>query len=159
MALSLNGWTPLTVAIYWSITNYSERGSKEAATADTFRIIARDILSSPNFKADNIDVANDEEGTALYYATTYGMSELVPLLLKRGAKMDSQGGWICQFDLKSLETFLDDCISCDTQGKKVSEAVLQFDYTFFANSLDKEIAGDKIRSNNSFERGVNLICG
>ena len=90
MALSTNGWTPLTVAMYWASYTY-ERDSKEAAKAETLKILAKDILSSPNFKAEHIDAVNTEEGTALYYATAYAMPELVSLLLKKGAKMDMQG--------------------------------------------------------------------
>ena len=111
MALSVNGWTPLTVAIYWAITTSSEKDSREAATAETLRMLAKDILSAPNFKAEHIDAVNDEEGTALYYATAYAMPELVPLLLKRGARMYMQGGQMYQFEEENLETFLDACIS------------------------------------------------
>ena len=139
MALSTNGWTPLTVAIYWAIgpTSY-ERDSKEAATAETLKMLAKDILNAPDFKAEHIDAVNDEEGTALHYATAYAMPELVPLLLKRGARMDMQGGQMYQFEEKNLESFLDACISYESQGKKVSECILKFDYTFMVNSLDKE---------------------
>ena len=86
MALSTNGWTPLTVAIYWACNTSYERDSKEAATAETLKMLAKDILSAPHFKAEHIDAVNDEEGTALHYATAYAMPELVPLLLKRGAR-------------------------------------------------------------------------
>jgi len=66
------------------------------------------------------------------------MPELVPLLLKRGARMYMQGGQMYQFEEENLETFLDACISYESQGKQVSECILQFDYTFLINSSDKE---------------------
>ena len=43
-----------------------------------------------------------------------------------------------QFKEEHLEAFLDACISYESQGKKVSECQLQFDFTFLNNSLDKE---------------------
>ena len=136
MALSVSGWTPLAVAIYWAIT--TSRDENQSATEANLHQLAKNILSAQNFKAEHIDAVNDEEGTALHYATAYAMPELVLLLLKRGARMYMKGGQMYQFQEEHLEAFLDVCISYHSQGKKVSECILQFDYTFFNNSLDKE---------------------
>ena len=142
MALSVTGWTPLAVAIYWSIT--SSRDENQSATASNLRQFARNILNAQNFKAEHIDAVNDEEGTALHYATTYAMPDLVLLLLKRGARMyNMQVGDIYQFQEEHLEAFLDTCIYYESQGKKVSECSLHFDYTFLNDSLDKEVDQEK----------------
>ena len=44
------------------------------------------------------------------------------------------------FEERDLETFLDACISYESQGKKVSECILKFDYTFMIKSLDTRVS-------------------
>ena len=90
MALSGSGWTLLAVAIYWAIA--SSRDENRTATATQLHELPRKILNAENFKAEHIDAVNDEEGTALHYATAYAMPELVLLLLKRGARMYMKEG-------------------------------------------------------------------
>ena len=140
MALSFSGWTPLSVAIYWAIT--SSRDENQSETVAQLHQIARTILNTENFNAEHIDAVNDEEGTALHYATAYAMPELVLLLLKRGARMYMQGGQMYQFQEEDLESFLDTCISYESQGKKVSECNLQLNYNFLINSLETENANN-----------------
>ena len=79
MALSLTGWTPLTVCVYWSLLASKDPGAR--MVADSLRELASKILSSPRFTPTNLDAVNDEGGTALGYATTYGLSELVILII------------------------------------------------------------------------------
>ena len=151
MALSVSGWTPLSLAIYLAIT--SSREENQSAKAGDLHQIARSILNAENFKAEHIDAVNDEEGTALHYATAYAMPELVLLLLKRGARMYRQGsGQMHQFQEEHLESFLDTCISYESQGKKVSECSLQFNYTFLNNSLEA-----KIEVNNAAKEGEVVV--
>ena len=58
-----------------------------------------------------------------------------------------QVGDIYQFQEEHLEAFLDTCISYESQGKKVSECSLQFDYTFLNDSQDKEVDQEKNNKN------------
>ena len=59
-------------------------------------------------------------------------------------------GRMHQFQEEHLEAFLDACISYESQGKKVSECKIQFDYTFLNNALDKETncASKEVESEN-----------
>ena len=136
MTLTTCGWTPLSSAIYWAITTSFDDNNPEKA-AD-LQDLAVKMLKAPDFQAKHIDAVNDIEGTALYYATAYALPELVVLLLQRGARVYTKKGKLYPFQEEWLQTFLDNCISYESRGKKVSECILQFDYTFLTNSKDKE---------------------
>ena len=56
--------------------------------------------------------------------------------------MYMQGGQMYQFQEEDLESFLDTCISYESQGKKVSECNLQLNYNFLINSLETENANN-----------------
>merc|ERR1719350_629302 len=84
--------------------------------------------------------------------------------------MNMEGGEMYQFEEKyqfeerDLETFLDACMSYESQGKKVSECVLKFDYTFMINSLDKKTAKvtkeiEKEKKNNKTTESKNAAKG
>ena len=118
MALSLKGWNPLSVSLYWS-PNYPEQ-----------RMVTRKILNSANFCAENINHVTEMGDTPMGYAVAYGMSDFVVQMLERGAKMYEPSGTLFEFTVTDLEKYLDKCISFDSKGKKISDCVLRFDFSF-----------------------------
>ena len=140
MVASSTGWTPLTVCLYWALLLSKDR--QVQAQCASLQQIAKKILTQPGFRPDNIDQENDEGGTALGYATAYGLAEIVTLLLKKGASMykphvDGEKAVMFEFSELEVENFLDGCISYESQGKKISDCVLQFDFTFLKRRAKK----------------------
>jgi hypothetical protein len=95
--------------------------------------VANNILKSPQFTAGNINLINDAGETALGYATAYGMNDIVPLLLKKGASPYKNRD-MYDFSEKDLEKYLDSCINFESKMKKISESSLQLDFKFFKAS-------------------------
>ena len=112
MIASKNGWTGLTRSLYYNMLD-----------------MAKNILKSSQFKPENINLVNKAGETALGYATAYGMADIVPLLLKKGAS-PYKNGEMYDFSEKDLEKYLSSCITFESQMKKISESSLQLDYKF-----------------------------
>ena len=125
MKASTNDWTGLTISLYWNMLDE-----------------AKLILNSPKYTPDNINLKNEEGETALGYATAYGMTDIVPLLLKKGASPYKNKD-IYDFSEQDLEKYLDSCINFENKMKKISESSLQLDYKFFKTSGVSDNADNK----------------
>ena len=120
MVANRTGWTGLTVSLYWNMPD-----------------VARKILQSTQFKPENIDLINEEGETPLGYATAYCMTNIVPLLLCKGASLYKQGV-MYDFCDKQFEIYLDSCINYESKEKKISDSTLQLDYSFLRTSDDSK---------------------
>lgn len=104
-------------------------------TKSDYKECLKVLLEHPKIKTD-INFLDYKENTALHYAARSGDQDIVMALLKNGACIGIRNKFneppLADMSAKTLETYLDDCLTTNNERPNDDNYELQFDYSFLA---------------------------